>query len=64
MKLREGNVFSRVCPSVSNSVHASGGRGGPISPLPMMHWTSLYRAPWPHPSPDMEPHFTGTPTPC
>ena len=38
-KLREGNVFSRVCLSVI----LSRGWGAPIWPLPMMHWTSLCR---------------------
>ena len=33
-KLREGNVFSRVCLSVHG--------GGFMWPLPMIHWTSLY----------------------
>ena len=38
-ELREGNVFS--CVSVIWSVHRS---GVPMWPLPMMPWTSLYRA--------------------
>ena len=41
-KLREGNFFSRVCLSVCSS-----GRGGPMWPLRMMHWTSLCRGPLP-----------------
>ena len=36
-KLREGNVFSRICVSMGWEV--------PMRPLPMMHWTSLYRDP-------------------
>ena len=35
MKLREGNVFSRVCLFM----------GGLRWPSPMMHWTSLYNPP-------------------
>ena len=34
-KLREGNVFSRMCVSVH--------RRGPMSPLSMIHWASQYR---------------------
>ena len=50
-KLREGNVFSRVCLSVCLSTW---GGGGPMRLLPMMHWTSLYRAPThPHRTRDM-----------
>ena len=37
-KLQEGNVFSHVC--VCLSFHP---QGGPMWPLPIMHWTSLYR---------------------
>ena len=37
-----GNVFSRVSPSVSHSVHR--GRG-PMWPFPMMHWITLYMEP-------------------
>ena len=42
-KLRKGNVFSRVCLAFCLST----GRGVTMwpLPLPMMHWTSLYRAP-------------------
>ena len=40
-KLREGNVFSRMCVSVH--------RRGPMSPLSMIHWASQYRdSPPPH----------------
>ena len=39
-KLREGNVFSYVCPSLCS-------QGWSIWPLPMMHLASLYRPPWP-----------------
>ena len=48
-KLREGNVFTEVCLSFW-----SGGR--PMWPLPMMHWTSLYRAPWPRAHIPHTPH--------
>ena len=37
-KLREGNVFARVC-------LFTGLEGVPICLLPMMHWTSLNRHP-------------------
>ena len=37
-KLQEGNVFTCVC-------LFTGRNGVPIWPLPMMHWTSLYRPP-------------------
>ena len=51
MKLRIGNVFTRVCPWVSLFVH----RWVPIWPLPMINWTKLYRAldirPRTHPKP-------------
>ena len=40
-KLWEGNVFIRVCPSVSQSAHQE----VPMWPLGMMPWTSLYRDP-------------------
>ena len=43
-KLPESNVFTRVCLSVH-------GGGGPMWPLPMMHWSSLYRPPLPCPGP-------------
>ena len=39
-KLCKGNEFSRICLLVSSSV-----QGGPMWPLPMMYWTSLYRNP-------------------
>ena len=42
-KLREGNVFTCVCLSVH--------REAPLWPLPMIHWTSLYKDPLPNPSP-------------
>ena len=35
MKLLEGNVFTRVCLFTEGGVH--------MWPLPMMHWTSVYR---------------------
>ena len=35
-KLREGNVFSRVCLS----------GGDPILPLPTIHWTRSTGTPW------------------
>ena len=47
MKFREGNVFSHR--SICLSVH----RNGPMWPLPMVHWTSLY-----NPSLDMGSHCT------
>ena len=34
-------LFIHVCPPVSQFVHG----GGPMWPLPMMYWTSLYSAP-------------------
>ena len=50
-KLREGNVFSRVCLLIEER--------GPMSPLPMMHWTSLCRPSWPQATPiGMGPHGT------
>ena len=42
------DVSSRVSPSVRHSVH---GGGIPMWPLPMIHWTSLYRPPFPQPPP-------------
>ena len=43
-KLGEGNVLTRVCLSVHR------GRRGAMWPLPVIHWTSLYRpSPWPRP---------------
>ena len=62
-KLWEGNVFSRVCPTVIHSVHRNEDQ------LPMMHWTSPHRnhlalpsllPTWDltvqvHPPPDMAP---------
>ena len=60
-KLQESNIFSHVCLSVCLST------GGPMWPLHMMHWISLYREPpGPNPGPPrlvMEPHWphcTGT----
>ena len=47
-KLREGNTFNRVCPWFCP--------GGPMWPLTMVHWASLYTAP-PFSS-DMIPHWT------
>ena len=40
-KLQEGNVFTAVCLFT----------GGPMWPLPIMHWTSLYKAPDMGPTP-------------
>ena len=42
MKLWEGNVFNHVCQSVY--LFKGVGRRVSMWPLPMMHWTSLYRA--------------------
>ena len=42
-KLREGNVFTRVCVCLSNM-----GRGGPMWPIFIMHWTSMYSPPSRH----------------
>ena len=40
-----GKVMFSVMP-VYHSVHGEGGElGGPMRPLPMMHWNSLYRPP-------------------
>ena len=59
-KLWEGNVFSRVCPLVCP-------QGGTMWPLPMMHWTLLYRLLVPCCSPgpllNIGLHCTGTPQP-
>ena len=49
-KLREDNVFTRVCLSVNS-------RGHPMWQLSMIHWTLRYN---PHP-PHIGPHWTGTP---
>ena len=49
--LREGNVFSHVCPSFCS-------QEGSLWPLPMMHWTSLYRSPGPSLGPKALPHET------
>ena len=47
-RIGEGNVFSRVCPSVSHSVHRGGGPSiqGP-NPARCSTWTSLYSSPPP-----------------
>ena len=37
-------------------------QGGPMWPLPTMHWTSLNSPS--APPPDLGPHYTGTPQPC
>ena len=58
MKLPEGNVFSRVCQPFSPQVEGW--------PLPMMHWTSLYRTiiqPWSQSPLDIGPHCQGTTDP-
>ena len=55
MKLPEGNVFSRVCQPFCPQVEGW--------PLPMMHWTSLYRTiiqPWSQSPLDIGPHCQGT----
>ena len=56
-KLREGNIFSRVCPLVNHYVHREGSHAS------NMHWTSLYRDPSPvqAPLPTIGPYFTAPP---
>ena len=57
-KLPEGNVFSRACRPFCPQVEEW--------PLPMMHWTSLYRTilqPWSQSPLDIGPHCQGTPWP-
>ena len=51
-KLRVGNVF-QLCLSISQSFSVQGqGVGGYLVwPLPMLHWTSTYKNPTPHPLP-------------
>ena len=57
-EMGKGNAFSHVRLSVCLST------GSPMWPLPMMHWTSLYRPPdpWPSWTSDMPPPPAG-PTP-
>ena len=52
MKLREGNVFSRICVSVH--------RRGTMSPLSMIHWASQYRDSPPTHTQDMGPRYTAS----